>query len=117
MNEFLAFLYDNWFKLLLVIGMFLHRKEFIVALRGGNGKAQMDELAKGAIVGLLIFTVYQEAYRSDLSKQVFSDTFYLILISGVFSIAAIKPAMEVWASKNDEPDTKIIQGNQEVNVK
>lgn len=117
MSEFLTFLYENWFKLLLVIGMFLHRKEFIIALRGGNGKAQMDELAKGAIVGLLVFTVYQEAYRADLTRQVFSDTFYLILISGVFSIAAIKPTMEVLAKKKDEPDLTVIQDNKEVNVK
>lgn len=78
--------------IILVVTVLWHRKKLLwEPLSGGNGHVQMDELSKFIILGLLIFCVYVEATRENLDKQVFSDTFYLILLGGAFSIASIKP--------------------------
>lgn len=92
----LTFLLENWLMIILVVTVLWHRKKLLwEPLAGGNGHVQMDELAKFVIIGLLIFSVYVEATRENLDKQVFTDTFYLILLGGVFSIASIKPMMSM----------------------
>lgn len=97
MEQIIPFLIDNWILLTLVVVLLIYRRQLIFdPLAGGNGKIQMDELAKGVIVGAFIYAVYKEGERNDLSQVVFNDTFYAILLAGVFAIAAIKPVTEIF---------------------
>lgn len=66
-------------------------------LAGGNGTVQMDEMAKGITLGILILASWKDGNRTH-EWAYFSDAFYAILLSGVFAIAAIQPARDVMTS-------------------
>lgn len=101
--EKLQFLQENWIMITLVIMVIVYRKKILwEPLSGGNGHVHMDELAKFVIIALLVYTVYVEANRENLERPVFTDTFYLLLLGGVFSIAAIKPYTEYMKAKTEE---------------
>lgn len=92
--ELLTFLLANWLQITAVICLIVYRKKLIwEPLSGGNGHVQMDELSKAVIVGLVIYSVAKEANRPDLDKHIFSETYFLILLSGLFSIAGL-PILE-----------------------
>ena len=91
MNEFLAFLYENWFALTVVVLVIVYRQKLIwEPLSAGNGHVSMDEAAKGILLVVFGWGVWKEGTRIDLDKRVFDDTFFLILVSAVFAIANIR---------------------------
>lgn len=111
-NEVIAWLKINWVFLTMLTAMAWYGKTgfklFIFEpLAGGNGHIQMDELAKGIVLGILILATYKDGSRLH-EWPYFSDAFYAILLAGVFGIAAIKPATDVLTSyfnKKKDGDT------------
>lgn len=101
-NEVIIWLKANWFFLVMLItGVWYGKRAFLELifnpLAGGNGKVQMDELAKGVVLIILILASYKDGNRVH-EWSYFSDSFYAILLAGVFGIAAIKPASSVLTS-------------------
>jgi hypothetical protein len=78
----------------LTFGRTLHKEYIHDPLSGPDGKIQMDELAKGIVMGILIWSVYRDGYRLH-EWPYFSDGFYAALLAGIFAIAAIKPIANV----------------------
>lgn len=86
-------------------------KELIFTpLAGGNGKVQMNELAKGITLTVLILASWKDGNRTH-EWAYFSDAFYAILLAGVFGIAAIEPAAGVLTSYFQKKDTTPTQQN------
>jgi len=81
--------------LLIVIlyGKRLYNDLIFTPLAGGNGKVQMDEMAKAIILIVFIYCVRTDATRAT-EYHVFSDTFYFALLLSVCAIASIKPLFE-----------------------
>lgn len=91
MENFINFLYENWFALVVVAMVIIYRQKLIwEPLSAGNGHVSMDEAAKGIILVVFGWGVWKEGTRVDLDKRVFDDTFFLILVSAVFAIANIR---------------------------
>lgn len=98
-DTFLAWLRANYVFLTMIgLGIWYGKTAFkeliFTPLAGGNGKVQMDELAKGIVLTVLVLASYVDGNRTH-EWPYFSDSFYAILLAGVFGIAAIKPATEV----------------------
>lgn len=95
-NEVIAWLKANYvFLTMLGIGIWYGKlivKELIFnPLAGGNGKVQMDELAKGIVLTIFILASWKDGTRVH-EWSFFSDSFYAILLATICGIAAIKPA-------------------------
>jgi len=97
------------FWICLILGLCLvykneiYKKFIFDPLAGGNGKIQMDEMAKGVVIGIIIWAVQRDGYRTH-EWAYFTDTFYAALLAGLFAIAAIKPVASVMKhnkTKND----------------
>src|SRR5690554_796251 len=86
-----------WSVLGLVIviryGRRIYQELIFTPLAGGNGKVQMDEMAKAMILGVFIYCVHVDATR-ETEYHVFSDTYYFALLLSVCAIASIKPLFE-----------------------
>jgi hypothetical protein len=98
-DAIISWLRDNYvFLTLMGLGIWYGKlafKELIFTpLAGGNGKVQMDELAKGIVLVVLILASYKDGTRTH-EWQYFSDSFYAILLAAVCGIASIKPAAQV----------------------
>lgn len=78
----------------ILFGRTLHQKYVYEPLAGEDGKVQMDELGKGIIMGILIWAVQRDGYRTH-EWTYFTDAFYAALLAGIFAIAAIKPIASV----------------------
>ncbi len=79
---------------IMIFGRTIHNKYIFEPVAGADGKVKMDELAKGIIMGILIWSVQRDGYRSH-EWPFFSDVFYATLLAGIFAIAAIKPVTAV----------------------
>lgn len=58
-------------------------------LAGGNGKVQMDEIAKAILLVMICVASFREGV-SD--KQAYPDIYWIMIFASVCAIAAIKPA-------------------------
>jgi hypothetical protein len=99
LNEIILWLKSNWFFLVALVVAIRYGKtgfkELIFnPLAGGNGKVQMDELAKGVILAVFILASYKDGNRVREAAY-FSDSFYAILLAAICGIASIKPATNV----------------------
>ena len=74
-------------------GRKIYQDLIFTPLAGGNGKVQMDEVAKAIILIVFIYCVRTDATRTT-EYHVFSDTFYFALLLSVCAIASIKPLFE-----------------------
>lgn len=93
------FFLEHFWAIVAIGGIFIYGKSFyrkyiFDPLAGGNGKIQMDELAKGVVVAIIIWAVQRDGYRTH-EWAYFNDAFYAALIAGLFAIAAIKPIASV----------------------
>jgi hypothetical protein len=71
-------------------------------LAGGNGKVQMDEMAKV----LLLVMIGRASWREgDSPDQLYPDIYWICLFGAVCAIAAIKPAFQ--KLKQPQNDTTI----------
>lgn len=70
-------------------------------IAGGNGKVQMDELAKAIILVLTVWSVTKDGNRVH-EWSYFSDAFYMTMLGGLFAIAAIKPIVHAIKDNDDE---------------
>lgn len=95
---------------ILVYGKTIHDKYVFTPLAGGNGKIQMDELAKGIIMAILIWAVQRDGYRGH-EWAYFSDVFYATLLAGIFAIAAIKPVTSVLNTRYNGKSKQPVQGS------
>jgi len=98
MNPVLTWIWENIWQLIAVgillrYGKRLAKIVLFDPLAGGNGKVQMDELAKAIILAVFVFSAYIEATRIT-EHHVFSDTYFFSLLLSVCAIAAIKPVFE-----------------------
>lgn len=59
-------------------------------LAGGNGKIQMDELAKGILLGMIISASIKEGRTPE---QMYPDSYWTFLFMAVFGIAGLKYIM------------------------
>lgn len=91
--EILGFLSFLWYHRKYVYQTFIFNP-----LAGGNGKVQMDELAKAIIIVLCIWSINRDAHRTH-SWPYFSDAYYLSLFGALFAIASIKPIASAIATK------------------
>lgn len=108
MEALFEFVTENYIMITVVVMTIIYRNKLIFEpLAGGNGKIQMDEIGKGVLIALLIYSVYVEANRTDMTTSVFSDSFYLILLSGVFAIASIRPVADILKHKYSGEEKKI----------
>lgn len=71
-------------------GKMIYRDLIFTPLAGGNGKVQMDELAKAVILSVFVFSALVEAFRKG-EQHIFTDTYFFALLLSVCAIAAIKP--------------------------
>lgn len=109
MNELFNFLWANVWTLLaiatvIIYGRKLYQELLFTPLAGGNGKVQMDELAKLVILLVFVYSCYVEAHRKT-EAHVFSDAYYFSLLLTVCAIAAIKPLfanMDILRGKKPE---------------
>lgn len=94
----LQWIWDN-IQALMLIGIILRYGKKIYTdllfapLAGGNGKVQMDELAKAVILAVFVFSVLVDAFRKT-EHHIFTDTYYFALLLSVCAIAAIKPLFD-----------------------
>ena len=90
--------------LVLVYGRTVYKDFIFTPLAGGNGKIQMDELAKGIVLAILIWAVHRDGYRTH-EWTYFTDAFYAALLAAIFAIASIKPVTSVLnaVKKKDTP--------------
>ena len=75
-------------------------------LAGGNGKIQMDEIAK---LVLLIMIWKASIIEGKSTEQVYPDIYWIMIFTAVCAIAAIKPACskvkELYKKEDKEPHT------------
>lgn len=95
MNTLFNFLWDNVWTLLLIAAIIRYGRKIYLdliftPLAGGNGKVQMDELAKAIILLVFVLSAYKEANR-DTEYHVFTETYFAALLLTVCAIASIKP--------------------------
>jgi hypothetical protein len=65
----------------------LFRGLFLEPIRGGNGKTQMNELAKWVMVWVLVYMVHLEGQGVE---QVYPESWGWAIIMGIFLIAGYK---------------------------
>jgi len=99
LNALWGFFWINRWDIFLFIGLIIYRKELFVALAGGNGKLQMDEINKGLILLIFYLSFNAEAFRSDLNNHVFDASYWYAIIGGVFLIAGLKIGQDYFKSK------------------
>jgi hypothetical protein len=97
---------DRW-DVFLFIGLILYRKQILVALKGGNGVWQTNELAKGLILIVFYLAFRVESTRTDLSYNVFPESFWFAILGGVALIGGID--IYKYINKKEQPEEKIKQ--------
>lgn len=95
MNTLFNWLWANIWTVLLIAaiiryGRNIYRDLLFTPLAGGNGKVQMDELAKLVILVVFVYSAVVEATRK-VEHHIFTDTYFFSLLLTVCAIAAIKP--------------------------
>lgn len=68
---------------------YLYRTFFFDPLAGGNGKIQMDEIAKATMLVMICIASYREG---SAPEQMYPDIYWIMIFAAVCAIAAIKPA-------------------------
>jgi hypothetical protein len=108
-QQWVSWLWENIEVLGTLSYLWYHRKyvykTFIFTpLAGGNGKIQMDELAKGLIIAICVWSINKDANRTH-EWAYFSDAYYLSLFGAFFAIASIKPiAAAITANATNKTD-------------
>lgn len=109
----LSWIWANIFKLGAIILIISYIKTILTMfvlqpLQGSDEKTSMDELAKYVILLLLCGAMYINGTR-DTEWAPYSDATIAALIAGVFSIAAIKPVVGIFKSKDDKAKIEPIE--------
>lgn len=74
---------------MLKIVKYFYNTFFFDPLAGGNGKVQMDEIAKAILIIMICFASAREGKSTD---QVYPDIYWIMIFASYAAIAAIKPA-------------------------
>jgi len=94
---------NNWqliaFFILMRYGKTIYQEFIFTPLAGGNHKIQIDELAKGVILFVFVLTSMLDAFR-ETEYRLFSDGFYLSLLTAVAIIAGIKHGINLLEYRN-----------------
>lgn len=67
----------------------IYKTFFFDPLAGGNGKVQMDEIAKAILLVMICVASFREGSSTE---QVYPDIYWIMIFASVCAIAAIKPA-------------------------
>ena len=94
MNTILTWIWSNAWELIALFaviryGKILGKILLFDPLAGGNGKVQMDELAKFLILIVFVWWAYIEATRT-VEHHIISDTQFMAVLGAVCIIAGIK---------------------------
>lgn len=81
--------------LILYLFVRYNRKLVFLPLAGGNGHVQLDELAKGVILGAFALSAKAEASRVQ-QWQIFPDSYWYALLGAVILIAGLKQGAELF---------------------
>lgn len=105
MKDIFIWIWSNAWQLLALFvvvryGKTVYKDFIFTPLAGGNGKIQMDELAKAIILAVFVFSAGVEALRKT-EHHIFSDAYYFSLLLSVCAIAAIKPAFQKIINKDE----------------
>lgn len=76
----------------------VYRTLFFDPLAGGNGKVQMDEIAKAVMIVMICMASAREGKSTE---QVYPDIYWIMIFSSYAAVAAIKPAFSKLVSKKE----------------
>lgn len=93
MKDIGIWLVNNFWQLLVIYFIIRNLGGFNEALKGSNGKWQMDEIAKLVILALTVFAFSVEATRSH-EWRFFSDTVFLLLLFVLIMMAKMEPVLD-----------------------
>lgn len=93
-KDYLLFAFEyRWEIMFLLVflrwGTTIYRELVFTPLAGGNGKVQMDELAKFVVITSFVFSSYIEGSRKH-EWHVFSDAYWFALLGSVCIIGGLK---------------------------
>lgn len=77
----------------------IYQTLFFDPLAGGNGKVQMDEIAKAVMIVMICMASAREGKSTE---QVYPDIYWIMIFSSYAAVAAIKPAFSKILKKEDE---------------
>lgn len=77
----------------------LYKTYIFDPLAGGNGKIQMDEIAKAVFIVMIIRASIKEG---ETPEQMYPDIYWIMLFASVCAVAAIKPAFSKIIPKDKE---------------
>lgn len=109
-KEYLLLIWENRWQIVAVFiilryGKWLFHNLVFVPLAGGNGKVQMDEMAKAIICVIFILSALWEGTRQH-EWHIFSDAYWFALLGTICLIAGIKEGKHFFkpptAKSNDE---------------
>lgn len=78
-----------FFLIVLRWGSLIYKELVFTPLAGGNGKVQMDELAKYVVIVSFVFSSYIEGSRKH-EWHIFSDAYWFALLGSVCIIGGLK---------------------------
>lgn len=94
LKEYLILAFDYRWEILLFLivlrwGRTAYKELIFNPLAGGNGKVQMDELAKFVVIVAFAFSSYIEGRRTSES-HIFSDAYWFALLGSISIIGGLK---------------------------
>ena len=100
--DFFAWCFNNIFVILIILflvweGRMLYKTLFLQPIRGGNGIAQMDEVAKWLMMVYLGYMVWKEGEEIG---QAYPEGVFWAMVIGAFLIAGVKEFAVVLGKAN-----------------
>lgn len=97
LNNIWVLFVDNFTLIVFAVFVLWERKVlfnglFLEPIRGGNGKTQMDELAKWVMIWTLVYMIHLEGKSTD---QVFPESWGWAIILGIILIAGYQESVKV----------------------
>ena len=91
-THFGTWFFDHIFMVILIAfliweGKRVYRTLFLQPIRGGNGVAQMDEVAKWLMMIFLGYMVWKEG---EAPEQAYPESVFWAMVIGAFLIAGVK---------------------------
>ena len=98
LNDMWNLFVDNFSLVVFAVFVLWERKVlfkglFLEPIRGGNGKTQMDELAKWIMIWMLVYMIHLEGQSVE---QVFPESWGWAIIMGIFLIAGYQETVKVF---------------------
>lgn len=82
----------------------IYRTYIFDPLAGGNGKIQLDEIAKATMIVMICMASAREGKSTE---QVYPDIYWIMIFASYAAIAAIKPAFGKFKSLNENNNNTV----------